>query len=78
MDVPKATLVRRINDHVNSLVRSQHIEPEGPILAEIIEWIVAGYPSEGMADASRRGMRPTPPHSRDIIPLHLLNRERAS
>ena len=76
--LPKATLVRRINDHVNSLVRFRAIEPEGPILAEIIEWIVEGYPSDLMLESVMRGARPTPPHSRDIIPLHLLKQERAS
>lgn len=74
--VPKSTLVRRINDRVNGLVRDGAIEPEGPILAEIIEWIVEGYPSD-LLDSIGRGARPTPPHSRDIIPLHLI-KERAS
>jgi hypothetical protein len=76
--VPKTTLVRRINDHVNSLIRCRAIEPEGPILAEIIEWIVEGYPSDLVFESGMRGARPTPPHSRDIIPLHLLKQERAS
>ena len=74
--VPKATLVRRINDHVNSLVRRRVIEPEGPILAEMIEWIVEGYPSDTMLESGMRSSRPTPPHSRDIIPFHLLKQER--
>jgi hypothetical protein len=76
--VPKATLVRRVNDHVNGLVRRRAIEPEGPILAEIIEWIVDGYPSDLMLESGIRATRPTPPHSRDVIPLHLLRQERAS
>ncbi len=76
--VAKATLVRRINDRVNSLVRDRIIDPEGPILAEIIEWIVEGYPSDLLLETVARGARPTPPHSRDIIPLHLIKRERAS
>jgi hypothetical protein len=76
--VAKATLVRRINDRVNALVRDRIIEPEGPILAEIIEWIVEGYPSDLLLESVARGARPTPPHSRDIIPLHLLKQERAS
>lgn len=76
--VPKATLVRRINDHVNSLVRCRAIEPEGPILGEIIEWIAEGYPSDVMLESGMRGTRPTPQHSRDVIPLHLLKQERAS
>jgi len=74
--VPKATLVRRINDRVNGLVRDGAIEREGPVLAEIIEWIVEGYPNDFLLESAGRG-RPTPPHSRDIIPLHLI-KERAS
>jgi hypothetical protein len=77
-DVPKATLVRRINERVNALVRDGAIDPDGPILAEIIEWIIEGYPSEILLDTVARGARPTPPHSRDIIPLRLMGRERAS
>jgi hypothetical protein len=76
--VPKATLVRRINDRVNGLVRDRAIEPEGPILAEIVEWIVEAYPSDLLFESVARGARPTPPHSRDIIPLHLMKQERAS
>jgi hypothetical protein len=75
--VPKATLVRRVNDRVNALVRDHAIEPEGPILAEIIEWIIEGYPNDLLLEAVARGARPTPPHSRDVIPLHLARRERA-
>jgi hypothetical protein len=75
--IPKTTLVRRINDQVNSLVRRRLIEPEGPILAEIIEWIVEGYPSDLLFESVVHGARPTPPHSRDVIPLHLLKQDRA-
>ena len=70
--MPKATLVRRINDRVNGLVRDGAIQPEGPILAEIIEWIVEGYPNDLLLESAARGTRPTPPHSRDVIPLHLI------
>jgi hypothetical protein len=74
--IPKASLVRRINDRLKGLVRDGAIEPEGPILAEIIDWIVDGYPND-LLDSVSRGARPTPPHSRDIIPLHLI-KERVS
>jgi hypothetical protein len=74
--LPKASLVRRINDQVNGLVREGAIEPDGPILAEIIEWIVERYPSD-LLDSVSGGARPTPPHSRDIIPLQLIRSARA-
>lgn len=77
-DIAKASLVRCVNDHVKGFVRDGMIEPEGPILAEIIEWIIDGYPSDLLLETAARGARPTPPHSRDIIPLHLIGRERAS
>lgn len=75
-DVAKATLVRRINDRLNNLVRAGTIEPDGPILTEIIEWIVERYPGDFVLEAVERGARRTPPHSRDIIPLPLLQHER--
>lgn len=77
-DIPKATVVRRVNDQVNALVRSGTIDQDAFLVSELIEWIVEGYPDDITLERAARG-RLTPARGRDVIPIPLLAKtERAS
>ncbi|HEY4139530.1 MAG TPA: hypothetical protein VGN65_13795, partial [Casimicrobiaceae bacterium] len=76
-DVPKSSLVRRINDHINAMVRAAELEPDAPLVSEVIEWIVEGYPDDLVLEKTAAG-RPTPARGHDIIPIHLMRQVRAS
>jgi hypothetical protein len=55
-------------------VRAAAIDPDSALIAEMIVWIVDGYPDD--LGIERTG-RPTPARGRDVIPLHLSRRELA-
>ena len=73
-ELPKATIVRRVNDRVNALVRTGEIDPDAMLVSEIIEWIVDGYPDDVTVTNAARG-RPTPAR-RDVIPLQFARTQR--